>query len=512
MSHRYVLALVLAIPLALTACGDNLRPGATAPSGRPGGAWNAERLIAEVGADHAPLLGTAGDDALMLAVSEQGTILSHLSTDGEPFESGEPLETGLGYVQLGGVVGLPDGSWFALGSGGMVERDGDAELAFEPVAFRSDDGLSWEQVEVDGFAHPVEVNDVEVVSGTVVVAGAYRTAAEPGMGGFEAHVWTSTDAASFDQVELPGVFPPRGYRNESYAGHLVVTGDRLLVAGRVDSSAGVWVSDDGAHTWQQVADPVLDGVYAISGLAAVGDVVLAGVGEESMTVLRSTDRGATWAAVDALPASGEETGWAPVWADEDRFWTLTGIDDMSWSSPEVCYADLDQCGQDPPARLVTSPDGSTWTAVDLPIEPDVITGTADGRVLVLGVDADGVVVHTIESGASPPAAPETDDPKTVELVTVDEGETPQIGVRYHAPMYIHCGMDWFWFGDDTWRRNDDGPDVETGAGDGPPEGWPLVGQVLYGYAFLKDADHLEYSFGDEVVATYQRADGAPGCE
>jgi hypothetical protein len=509
---RGLLALCLVIPLALTACGDNPRPGTRGPTGGPVGAGNTERLVAEVGADHAPLLATSGHDALVLAVSEQGTLHSHLSTDGELFESGEPLETGLGYVQLGDVVALPDGSWFALGSGGTVERDGDTELTFDPVAFRSTDGLSWEQVDVDGFAHPVDVNDLEVVGGTVVMAGAYRTAGDPGMGGFEAHVWTSTDAASFDQLELPGVLPPRGYRNESYAGHLVVTGDRLLVAGRVDASAAVWASDDEARTWQQVADPALDDVYDISGLAAVGDVVLAGVGDGSTAALRSTDRGATWAPVDALPVTGEDIGWAPVWADEDRFWTLTGIDDTSWIRPEVCYADLDQCGQDPAPRLVTSADGSDWTAVDLLVEPEIITGTSDGRALILGVDGDGVVVHTVAAGAAPPAAPATPEPKTVELVTLDEGEAPQTGVRYHAPMYVHCGMDWFWFGDDTWVRTDNGPDVETGAGEVPPEGWPLVGQVLYGYATLKDADHLEYSFDEEVIATYRRADGAPGCD
>jgi hypothetical protein len=458
------------------------------------------------------LLGTSGDDALVLTVSEQGTIMSHLSTGGGPFEAGEPLETDLGYFQLGGVVRLPEGNWYALGSGGTVENDGDTELAFEPVAFRSVDGLSWERVEVTGFAHPVDVNDLAVVNGTVVVAGAYRTAPDPGMGGFEARVWTSTDAASFAQVDLPGVPTPHGYRDESYAGHLALTGDRLLAAGRVGDSASLWTSDDEAGTWQQAADPHLDDVYDISGLAAVGDVVVAGIGEGSVTALRSTDQGATWAPVDALPVADEESGWAPVWADQDRFWTITGIDDTSWSRPEVCYADLDKCGQDPAPRLVTSPDGFAWTAVDVPGEPDQITGTSDGRVLVLGVAGGGLVVHTLAAGAAPPEAPAMPQPKTVALVTPAEGESPAIGVRYHAPMYVHCGMTWFWFGDATWRRTDDGPDVETGAGDGAPEGWPLVGQVLYGYAVLTDRDHLEYSVDDEVIATYQRADGAPGCD
>jgi hypothetical protein len=306
---------------------------------------------------------------------------------------------------------------------------------------------------------------------------------------------------------------PRGYRGESYAGHLTLAGDRVLAAGRVDDSATVWSSDDGAGTWQRVSDPTLDDVYDISGLATVGDVVLAGVGEGSVSALRSTDRGETWAPVASLPVSGEEMGWAPVWADRDRFWTLTGVDQTGWDRPEVCYADLDQCGQNPEPRLVTSTDGSDWTAVELPGEPDAITGTTDGRVLVLGVDGSGLVVHSLPAGTSPPEAPADTEPRTVELVTVPEGEALEVGVRYHAPMYLHCGMDWFFLGDTTWRRTDDGPDLETGAGDGPPEGWPLVGQTLFGFATLTDADHLRYSIDDDqVVATYERAEGAPGCD
>ncbi len=123
----------------------------------------------------------------------------------------------------------------------------------------------------------------------------------------------------------------------------------------------------------------------------------------------------------------------------------------------------------------------------------------------------GLVVSTLPAGTSPPMAPVPAAPKTIELVTVEEGETPAVGVRYHAPMYVHCGMDWFWFGDATWRRTDDGPDVETGAGDESPQGWPMSGQVIYGFATLTDADHLEYATDDEVIASYERAEGATGC-
>lgn len=506
-SLRGVLGLVLPLSVVLTACGDAAGPGAEP------GAWETQRLDAEIGADQAPLLVTSGEDALVLAVSEDGTVRSHLSAGGAPFEAGVPLETGLETLQVGDVVTLPDGGWFALGSGHLEPVEDDKEFVYDPVGLRSADGLRWERVEVTGFAEPADVSDLQVVDGRLVVAGAYRTATDPSMGGFEARVWTSDDATSFTEATPPGVPPARGYRHESSTAHLVVSGDRLLAAGRVGDQAAVWTTDDAARTWQRVDDPVLADTYVVSGLAVVGDTVLAGVGEGPVTALRSTDHGATWTPVEALPVTGEDAGWAPVWSDRSRFWTLTGVDDTSWSEPEVCYADLSQCGKDPGPRIVASENGADeWNPVELPGEPGEIAGTDDGRVLVLGQDGDGLVVHTLPAGAAPPEAPPAPEPTTIDLVTVAEGETPEVGTRYHAQMYLHCGMDWFWFGDGTWRRTDGGPDVETGAGDGWPEDWPMHGQMLYGYAELTDADHLEYVVEDEVVATYERADGAPGCD
>lgn len=508
---RAVLALPLSLPLALTACGDvTTAPG---EANLPAGSWQTQQLAAELGADQPPLLAISGEDALVLAVSEEGTLRSHVSLAGQRFEAGEPLPIETDHVLLADVVALPGGGWFALGSGGSVEKDGDTELTFEPVAFRSADGLAWEQVAVTGFAHPVEVNDLAVVDGTIVAAGSYRSATGPAEGGFEAHLWTSTDAAAFTQIDLPDVLAPGDYDHESYAGHLALIGDRVLASGRVGRSAAVWTSDDATRTWKRVSDPTLADTYSISGLQAVGNVLVAGVGEGSVTALRSTDQGDSWSPVSSLKVSSEEAGWAPVWADEERFWTLTGVDDMSWGKPEACYADLDQCGKNPEPSVVTSTTGSDWTAAKLPGEIGTLAGTTDGRTLAVGISRRGIVVHTLPAGTSPPAAPAETEPKTVKLVTVKEGEQPEVGVRYHAPMYLHCGMDWFFLGDTSWRRTDHGPDIETGAGDGPTEGWPLVGQSLYGFATLTDADHLDYSIGDgEVIASYVRDTGAPGCD
>lgn len=504
-----VLSLVLPLPV-LTACGAQVGgPDEVADGGR----WDVQRLDADLGVDQAPILATAGDDAVVLAVSEGAVITSNLSRGGGEFVAGTPLKTDLRFLQLGDVARLSDGDWLALGSGGSVEKDGDEEMTFAPAAFRSADGLMWEQVDVTGFDHPVELAAMEVVGDTIVVAGDYRLARDPGMGGFEAHLWTSTDGTTFTQVDLPGVRPPRGYRRESVVSHLAIAGDRVLAAGRVNRSAAVWASEDAGRTWDRVADPVLADTYDISGLAANGDTVLAGVGEGSVSALRSTDAGRTWSPVKELPVSGEEAGWAPVWAGGGRFWTLTGIDDMSWDRPEVCYADLDQCGASPGPRLVTSTDGHRWTGVELSAEPDAIMGTADGRTLAVLDTSRGLAIYGLQPGLAPPAASDPATPKTIRLVTVAEGEEPEVGVRYHAPLYLHCGMDWLFLGDTSWRRTDGGPDVETGAGDGSPEGWPVVGQALYGYATLTDATHLDYTIGEgEVVASYERAEGAPGCD
>ncbi|KAA1420786.1 hypothetical protein F0U44_00060 [Nocardioides humilatus] len=507
----------LLLPVVLSACGEE--PSGPQPAAAEPGEWGTEHLNGELAVDFPTLLVTERDDALVLMLSDDGVLQSHLSTEGGRFVEGEPLDLGEQYAAVGDAVRLADGSWLALGNAGTVEVDGDEEFTYDPLALRSDDGLVWERVEATGFSDPVEFNDIEVVDDQIVAVGAYRTLDDPGMGGFEARAWTSTDGKTFDEVALPDVPDYRGYDDESYAGDVVVVDDALLVSGRIGGTAALWRTSDNGATWSRVAATELRDVYSISGLGAVGSSVVATTAGSSTAALRSDDGGATWEPVDALPLDDEAEGWAPLWVGAGRFFTLTGVDDMSWSQPEVCYADIEQCSYDqqPRPQVVVSADGATWTGVELPgeQEPDEIVGTADGRVLIMVAERGGVAVHTWPADADLPVAEGAAGPETVELVTVPEGERPEVGVRYHAPMFVHCGMDWFWFGDGTWRRTDDGPDVETGAGDGPPAGWPLAEgqQTLYGYATVTDDGHLDYSLEDgTVIATYERRSGAPGCD
>lgn len=485
---------------ALVACGDQQAgPEAAAR-------WSVEHLEGRPAVDFPTVLATAGDEALALMVSEDGTLLSHLSVDGARFEAGEPLETHEQWVSLGGVVRMADGSWYALGSGGVEIVDGDEESTFTPMAFRSDDGLSWQRVEVTGFTDALDVSGVVVAAdGAVVATGSYRTEGDPGMGGFEAHVWISDDGRTFKEVGLPGVPPYRTYDDESsVSGPVVVSGDDLLAAGRVGSHAVLWRSTDGGTTWASDEDPLLGEAYTVTRLAAIGDTVVAGVVGLDTQAIRSVDGGRTWERVD-LPVDEETEAWAPLWSGGGRYFTLTGVDDMSWSQPEVCYADPGQCGRNPEPTLVSSEDGATWTAVDTEGlgEIDEVTGTADGRVLVMsgGEGEAAVDLHTWPADTPLPVADEPATPKTVELVEVPKGEDPEVGVRYHAPLYTHCGVEWLFFADRSWRRTDDGPDF------GSDEG------MVYGFATVDENGVLEYSLADgSVVATYEQRGNAPGCD
>jgi hypothetical protein len=493
------LAVVLALALLVAACGDQ-RPETGGSTG-----WLSQHLPGKTSVDVPSLLATDGDDALVLTVDDDGTLLSHLSVAGDGFETGEPLEIGEQWVTLGGVARLPDGSWYALGSGGAERVDGDDEFLYSPMAFRSDDGLAWDAVELTGFADALDVSDLVVTDdGTIVATGVYRTEEHPSSGGFEAHAWVSHDGRSFLEVDLPGVTPYHSYDDESGVTDVVAVGDELLAAGQVPSGAVVWRSYDRGATWERDDDPLLNDAYTVTALAEIDGAVVAGVVGLPVQAIRSADGGRTWERVD-LPVDEEGESWAPLWSGGGRFFTLTGVDDTSWSQPEVCYADPDACGRDPEPTLVASEDGVTWTAVDTRGlgELDEVTGTADGRVLVMSGGGGGgeIDLHTWPAGVPLPETDQPATPPTVEVIEVPEGENPEPGVRYHAPLYTHCGVDWLFFADRSWHRTDDGPD------------FGMDGGTVYGYATVGANGVLEYSLDDgTVVATYEQRGNAPGCD
>lgn len=509
------------LPLAAAAvlfagCGTATEEQGPSASGE----WSTATVDAVPGADSPTILATEGDDVLVVTVSDDGVLRSGLSSDGGDFETGEPLEIGRKYVWLGGAVRHGDG-WFALGSGGTARVDGDDELLFEPVGFRSDDGLVWEEVPVDGFAGPAELNALVEVDGSLVAVGAYRDEQDPSMGGFRATAWHSNDGATWTEAVLPDVAAD----DESFASGVAVAGDRALAVGSTDGHGMLWTSDDAGRSWQHPGQPELEAAYSLPEVTAQGDTALvstmAGDGAKPQ-ILRSADGGDTWTAASGGPPTGDIEGYAPLWSGGGRFFTVTSTFLQSWDSPEVCYADIELCRQDSVVVLYASEDGEDWQRVDTSglgtgedAEVDEAIATDDGRVVAMQVrHEDGILLHTWPANAELPVTDPPGAAPTVEMVEVPENGELEPGVRYHAPLYIHCGMDWLYLGEQAWQRTDDGPDVETGAGDAGDPTWPIAQQTIFGYATLRPDGVVEYSIGDdEVIATYERTSRRPpGCD
>lgn len=506
-------ALVATLTGSLAGCGT-----ATEGPGRidPEGDWISTVVPAEAGADSPTILATAGDDVLVVAVSDDGVVRSARSEDGDDFETGAPLETGMRHLALAGAVADDDG-WFALGSGGTTVVDGDDELAFEVGGVRTDDGLSWSAVPLAGFTGPADINALAGTDGMLIAAGAHRDADDPGMGGFRAAIWISEDGRSWTEVSLPATGG-----GESSVSDLAVAGDRVLAVGRSGDHGTMWGSEDAGRSWERVAEPRLDDAYAVTRVVARDRTVILSTmgGDGAPQVLRSTDGGGSWTPARTPPPLEDVEGYAPLWAGGGRFFAITSTFQDPWSDPGVCYAEIELCRQDSVVTLYSSVDGDTWTRVDTSGigagedgEVDEVAGTADGRVVAIQVRAAEVRVHTWPAAASLPAAPKPSGPAAVELVEVPEDGDLEPGVRYHAPMFVHCGMDWLHLGDRAWRRSDEGRDVETGAGDAVDPAWPVAGETIFGYATLVDGV-VEYSIDDgEVIATYERTRAQPpGCD
>jgi photosystem II stability/assembly factor-like uncharacterized protein len=502
--------------LLLGGCGSEPHvdgPGDAAP---PAAEWTTQAIDLEQGADRELQLATWGDEVVLVGTTEDDVLQSWSGRAGTDLAEGTPLPTEVTYLSLGGTARLGN-RWLTLGSGGLEEVDGDGELLFEAHAYRSEDGGTWEPLDVMGFSGPMEVQELVARGDRWVAVGNRRGAEDPSSGGFEARAWWSTDGEAWTEVALPTS------SNESVATDVAVIGDRLLAVGHDGDDPAMWSSSDGGASWTAASDAALEEVRSLRFIAVHEDTVVVtgsprlGAEEDESTagsvLLRSTDGGETWAAAGQPPPTEDTEGWLPLQGGGDgRFLATTSSFLESWSRPEVCYADIDRCRMDSVEALYESTGGDTWRRVD----PSGLGEGEAGEVWAIETAEDGTVVavtwdeglrlSTWPGGIDLPTMDEPSLP-TTELVQLDEGEEPEVGVAYAAPLHVHCGMGWLYLGDEPWQRTDDGPDVETGAGDPADPDWPIAQQTIFGFATVLDDGTLEYSIGDldgerEVIATY----------
>jgi len=528
--RRRLYLATLALVLTASACGTDGPPtressGPKAEAGSEPGRWTGQVLDGEPGPDHPTQVAVDGDQVVVTIVSDEGDVTGFASNDEGRFQPGETTATGHQFLGLGGLSRFGEG-WIAMGSGGLVDHGGgDEELLFDMRTFRSDDGRTWAEFDSTGLDAPADVFDLIAVDDGLVAVGTLREAGDPSQGGFRAVAWHSTDGEHWTTVPMPA-----GGGSEGSAATLLATGDEVLAVGSVDRRGVMWSSTDGGATWAIVEREGIPATSSLDHIVSQDDVLLVsgrvpgaeeGDAEAVQVLVRSVDGGQTWRDVtDPPPPNRGEPAPFPLFAGGGRFFTLGFSFIEPFSEPELCYADIELCRQDTEVALYVSDDGDRWDRVDLSglsldeyAEVDGVAAPDDGRVVLLTGAVDGVGTWTWPAGVDLPTEAEPVDP-TSDVDILDEGEALPVGERRAYPLYIHCGMEWLYEVDGTsWRRTDDGPDTETGAGDEIPDDWPVAQQAIFGFVTRVSEDRIEYSIGDDqVIATYSRsAEQAPGC-
>ena len=481
--------------------------------------WTRQRLDSEPGPDQPMLFESSGDQTIVIVPPERGHMVPWRSQSGGPFEQGEAIDTGMEYVFPSTAVRTGDG-WLALMYDGT---------SYEVGTLRSPDGLRWTAGVASGFGPAAEPREIIATDGGFVAVGTVRTAKDPHAEGFRPMAWRSADGDTWSATSLP--LPAASTDEATASGVLAVDGE-LLAVGRSDARGVMWSSFDGGTSWEITERAGIPATYELRHIVATGGVILAsglvpsgdqGDGSESEAVLvRSTDAGRTWSvAAQPPPTRGDHWFPLPVAAGNGQFLALNSFFPDVSSDPELCYADVERCQGDTDTTLYVSVDGDRWRRVDssgikLGRYSDIGTMMIDdaGRVVVLALAAGGVDAWSWPAGASLPTSPDPQVPKS-DVPILGHGETLPPDRRYGYPLYIHCGMEWLYQINGTaWRRTDNGPDIETGAGNEPPADWPVSREAVFGFVTLVEDDVIEYSIGDgQVIATYAPSPtDAPGCD
>lgn len=527
LAHRRALAAVFVL-VALAGCGggdadppEDVR--GTEP-GRPA-EWDAASVPLARGADTELLTAVDGDTIVLLTADDEGVVSSAVATGDGAFATGPPLETGAGYLRLGGLVRF-DGAWWAAGPGGtraVPSRPDDWETTFDLHLVRSTDGLTWTEVATTGLEGPAEITGLVATDDGLVAVGHDQSGNLDGgdmEAGFGPRAWRSADGTSWEAVPLAADDAEWG------PSALLATDDGLLAVGGADDGTVAWRSDDAGRSWAEVE---LDGLGTarLREVVLLGDALLAaGAGEGGEDapdgtpfVARSTDGGRTWAPIDVPPAESPEAFGMPLFVAGDLVLTLVSVFFDGWEDPTACYADITQCQSDSAAVLYEGDGEGAWSRIDLAgldlDEYEDVHGViaTDDRLVLWSAGESVVRTWSTPADATLPVVPEpTRDSADVRLL--GDEEEPEVGVTYAVPLYVHCGMDWLYLGGEHWQRTDDGPDVETGAGQSAEDGWPVAGQTIYGFATRVEVDVVEYTIGDgEVIATYGPArEEPPGCD
>lgn len=446
------------------------------------------------------IVGTSFDGGIaVLTVEEPGDVRGYrIKADG----SLEEASVDIGTAELRMVTAITDGRT------GLVATGNDLHPDFQNFVLTSPDGVSWTKPATTGFEVPMDVFDLVATDERYVAVGTLRTAQDPSQGGFVPAILLSDDGKSWSPAQIPS-------SDEGSVRSVVSMGTKMYAAGDVGGAPVIWSSNDGGQTWTAAT-----GAPPANEVVASGSTVLAAHsgGEEggNLALHRSDDAGETWQEADADFADGY--GFASFFGDDNGFAIQTaGAYRDAFSSPELCYADIDLCGPRSSVEeeaVLVSADGVDWRHLALDalsglFRPSSVLHNDAGDTVVLGTTKDGewaTWMWDSSQGDVPTTTHSNDEPQYDGPPIIEYGATLEEGSRYAFALYIHCGMDRLGeFNGVQWAlvESPTGDQPETGAGEPVPDDWPVVAQSILGYLTLVDDDRIEYSLEDgEVIGVY----------
>ena len=243
----------------------------------------------------------------------------------------------------------------AMGAGFVAVGSRNVDSEQDGLAWYSDDGRSWQQLDAPTLGGPGRqaVTTVATV-GDVVVAGGYSVGLN-GQG--RPVVWRSRDGQTWGETSdaLPLHDDARSAAADMAVRSLSVDGETLVAAGGSDWRPQIWRSGDAGATWELLPNPVGNGLFldgvALEGAASRGDTTLA-IGLEP-TVLQ-LNRG-RWqdATGDSFPKGGEQPFVGSAAAGDEA----TVVAGGRYRSPEGDTRER-YVGQ------VWHREGDSWTAID----------------------------------------------------------------------------------------------------------------------------------------------------
>jgi hypothetical protein len=344
-------------------------------------------------ADDDAVFGVDGDGPAMMSVTAGGPGLVAVGTDGSHYhgEEGHLQEWGDAAVWTSvdgvtwsrvphdeAVFGGAVMSSVTVGGPGLVAVGGTNSGA---AVWTSVDGIIWSRVPHD---EAVFGGDADMSS--VTAGGPGLVAVGPGFLGGPAAVWTSADGLTWSRVPHDeAVFGGAGMSSVTAGGPGLVAVGWFEEDGENGQGAAVWTSVDG-FTWSRVPhDETVFGGEAGQRMTSVtaGGPGLVAVGFDGGGIFSGEYNAPVWTSVDGLT-------WTRVPIDEAIIGAPgggTGLESVTVGSRGLIAVggDANPRRSDRGARVLTSPDGITWSRVphETLFSSTVMTGvTATGPGLV----------------------------------------------------------------------------------------------------------------------------------